>query len=278
MQNAHSSACGKIILTGEYAVLFGYPGIAIPAPLSVDITFRKDVTKGDVVIQWDEDDMWKQYVEEIVNHCIALGSVPPGELTITNTIPLSKGMGSSTALIIAIAKCLLGEDCEEDARMIENALNPNNSGIDFAVIWSAQPIRFQKEKEPTTIQLAENILEGALLIDTGTPDQQTAELIEWVIKRKNALDEAFASIGQCSEQLEKGTGLMDIFPKHNAAQQVLGVVSDKGKDLIKKIEQEGGAAKVIGAGSRTGGSGMVLAINIDASKIPSEYTVTPLTP
>ena len=257
-------------------MLFGYPGIAIPAPLFVEVTFTKDITKGDVVVQWEADDIWKEYVDDIINHCIALGSVPPGELTIENTIPLNKGMGSSTAFIIAIAKCLLGEQCEDEARMIENTLNPGNSGIDFAVIWNAQPIRFQKDTEPTVIDLPKDIVKNAFLIDTGTPDQQTSELIEWIIKRKKSLEEPLKIIGQCSEELKKGADITTIFPKHHQAQIALGVVSVEAKELIKKIEQEGGVAKVIGAGGRTGGSGMVLATNIDASKIPNTYPVIPL--
>ncbi|MFH0769931.1 MAG: hypothetical protein V1926_00985 [Candidatus Peregrinibacteria bacterium] len=34
-------APGKIILSGEYAVVFGYPGIALPAPLTLQATFDK---------------------------------------------------------------------------------------------------------------------------------------------------------------------------------------------------------------------------------------------
>ena len=37
-----STAPGKIILTGEYAVVFGYPGIAVPSPLSMTVTLEED--------------------------------------------------------------------------------------------------------------------------------------------------------------------------------------------------------------------------------------------
>jgi hypothetical protein len=46
--------------------------------------------------------------------------------------------------------------------------------------------------------------------------------------------------------------------------------------LNKFFVQQGGAAKVIGAGSRTGGGGMVLALGIDAEQVPSEYSVITL--
>jgi len=277
-----ASACGKIILTGEYAVVFGYAGIAMPAPFHVSTTFKGDTSLNDIEIQWNSgletqaSDLWNNYIQDIINLCISLGSVPPGTITIENTIPLNKGMGSSTAFVIAIAKCLLGEDCEEQAAMIEDTVNPGHSGIDFAVIWNAAPIIFKKDETPELIDLSSNILEGALLIDTGKPEQQTSELVTWVQKRKTALTEPLKTIGQCSKKLQQGGDISAIFKEHNTAQQLLGVVSDKAKSLIKRIEQEGGAAKVIGAGGRTGGSGMVLAMNIDASKIPPEYPVIPL--
>ncbi len=278
-----ASACGKIILSGEYAVLFGYPGIAVPAPLHLTANFEEDPAGDDIIVHWNTNHQslitnhWQSYAQEIVNHCLTLGSVSPGTLTIENQIPLGKGMGSSTALVIAIARCLLREDCEHEARMIEEAVNAGASGIDFAVIWNESPVYFVKGSEPESISLPDDLLHNALLIDTGTPDQQTPELVAWIREREDELQDALATIGDCTKRLKlliaNTDGLQHIIRDHNAAQQALGVVSDKAKSLIKIIEQEGGAAKVIGAGGRTGGSGMVLVINCDANVIPSGYPV-----
>src|SRR3989344_2135204 len=153
-----ASACSKIILSGEYAVVFGYPGIAIPAPLRVTVTFEENPELNDIILDWNGDEEWRAYVQEIIDCCIALGSVPPGTLTIENDIPLNKGMGSSTAFVIAIAKCLLGNDCKREALQIEDALNPGNSGIDFAVIWNEKPILFRKGADPITITLSADLL------------------------------------------------------------------------------------------------------------------------
>jgi len=269
--NRTTSAPGKIILTGEYAVLFGYPGIAIPTPFCVTAHFKQDPMIGDIVLNWDAEEEWVKYVEDIINLCVSIGSVSPGTITIENTIPLNKGMGSSTAFVIAIARCLFGQDCEEQAVMVEDTLNPGHSGIDFAAIWNGEPIKFIKDKVPEFVDLPSDILDGALLIDTGKPDQQTPELIKWIRSRKQELEDPLKIIGECSKKLQQSGDLAAVIREHNTAQQSLGIVSDKGKELITKIEQEGGSAKVVGAGGRTGGSGMVLAINIDASKIPDEF-------
>src|SRR3989344_9472569 len=266
-----ASACGKIILSGEYAVVFGFPGIAIPAPLRVTATFMENPHLHDIIVDWDTDAEWTAYVQEIINCCISIGSVPAGTLRIKNTIPLGKGMGSSTALVIAITKCLLGENCKNEAQRIENALNPGGSGIDFAVIWNEKPILFSKGADPQMIELSDDLLKGALLIDSGAPDQATPELVAWVKTREKEIAPVLKAIAACTERLLKGERLAEVLRDHHREQECLKVISEKGKELIKKIEQEGGSAKVVGAGGRTGGSGMVLAVNIDASKVPSGY-------
>ena len=69
--------------------------------------------------------------------------------------------------------------------------------------------------------------------------------------------------------------LPDIIRNHHSAQCALGVVPAPVQALITHIEELGGAAKVIGAGGRNGGAGMVLAFGISKDKV-SEYPVLPL--
>ncbi|MBM3231075.1 hypothetical protein FJZ28_01985 [Candidatus Peregrinibacteria bacterium] len=246
------SACGKIILTGEYAVVFGYPGIAIPSPLQMTVEFADH----DDAIVWDVPRGWKDYALDILHRTGAAGT-----LTMTSDIPLGKGMGASTALVIAICRAVLGPDCYEQALAIENIVNPGNSGIDFAVIWNERPLLFRKGQEPREITLHQSLRSlGFSLVDTGAPDQQTPELVAWVTERKDDLQSALEDIGNCTERLLAGEDVLTVIRDHNQAQQKLGVVTDKAKKLITKIEQQGGAAKVIGAGGRTGGSGIVMAM------------------
>ncbi len=58
----------------------------------------------------------------------------------------------------------------------------------------------------------------------------------------------------------QGEPLRDVMREHSRAQVTLGVVPPEVQELIAAIEDVGGSAKVIGAGSRTGGAGMVLAV------------------
>lgn len=264
-----ASAPGKIILSGEYAVVFGHRGIAIPSSLLATVSYEESDTP--LEIHWPNvHSHWIAYAEEIAK----LLNVSTGTLSIDHQVPLGKGMGSSTSLIVAMAKCLIRED-REKALSIENILAPNNSGIDFSVIWNNAAILFKKGEDPQIIDVPP-LPNTALLIDTGTPDQQTAELVAWVQDRETELQEPLNAIGNCTERILNGDALPSIFTDHHHAQVALGVVPEGAQKLITEIESLGGAAKTLGAGSRTGGGGMILALNIQKEQIPLDYPVLSL--
>ncbi len=258
-----SFASGKMILSGEYAVVFGYPGIAVPTPFGVGVTWEDSGASPMTIIEkgliGDE-----AYARKIVNLCIEKGSPSTGTITINNQIFVGRGVGSSTALVIAICRCLLGEDSKDDALEIENTVNPGNSGLDFAVIWANHPVSFIKGKTPEPVTLNLNFLKHMTLMDTGKPGETTAELVAWMTLRQAQGDKsvlhALETIGKCTGRLLAGEDLKTVMRDHHRAQVSLGVVTKAAQDLISEIEKIGGSAKVLGAGARTGDGGMVLAL------------------
>jgi mevalonate kinase len=241
-----------MILSGEYAVVFGNKGLAVPAAEHVTVIFKED-----------EAALLPKhpYIQKIIRLCEEQsGKEFRGDLTVESDLPIGKGMGSSTALVIAMARCLLGEDCRTAALEIEDAVNPGHSGLDFAVIWENQPVVFKKGEPPKPITLPKDLLKNTELIDTGKPEETTPELIAWIKSRQDELAEPLRIIGECTERILGGEDLKTVMRDHHKAQVALGVVPKDVQELIAKIEQEGGSAKVIGAGGRTGGGGMVLAI------------------
>ena len=258
-------ACGKIILSGEYAVVFGYPGIATPMSLGIDVEWEEK-TSGGMEIHLDEHserDGAREYIENI----FASVGKPQGILKIRSNLPIGRGMGSSTALVIAITRAILGEDSKSEAMKIEDTVNPGHSGLDFSVIWDAQPVLFRKGIPTEHIQLPKDLLNGAFLIDTGKPNETTPELVAWVKSRAKELDAPLKMIGSCTERLIAGEDFSTIIRNHHKAQMQLGVVPENTIRLIEKIEENNGAAKVLGAGGRTAGGGMVLVLGINADAL-----------
>lgn len=275
--NRQASASGKIILSGEYAVVFGYPGIAVPSPIGMKAIYESSQEE-DIKIEWkDAPQGWIDYLGLILKHCKELGAEHGGQLSIINQLPLGKGMGSSTALVIAVARCLFGDDCRDKALAIEDAVNSGHSGVDFSVIWEGAPVLFQKGKDTRKIELKNDLLRGAILIDTGTPNETTPELVAWVRERESELTPHLEIIGQCTERLAAGEELQAVMHDHHRAQVALGVVPEEIQKLIAEIEDAGGAGKVLGAGARTGGGGMVLALGIDEDFLSKqEFTYSSL--
>lgn len=275
---ATASAPGKIILAGEYAVLFGYPGLAVPSEQGITVRLENASARS-LKIEWQSqtirnggsqtpaptskiDPAWDHYIHDVL-HIIEKSHGPVrGDLMIASTLPLGKGMGSSTALIIALSRCLLGDNCEKQARTIEDHLNPGHSGLDFAVIWHGKPIRFVKDTKPKIIDKGFPWLTKATLIDTGTPNETTPQLVQWVKEREQEVSSAMQIIGTCADRLINGEDPSLVIRDHHKAQVALGVVPKTVQEMIGKIEKEGGASKVIGAGARTGGGGMVLGLGM----------------
>lgn len=270
-------------MTGEYAVVFGEPGIAVPSSLGIRVQYKEDLRRSDLTIDWkgvQGGEEWTTYLQEIVERCRQHLMAFCGTLTIENNLPLGKGMGSSTSLVIAVARCLLGENCRKEALEIEDAVTPRHSGLDFAVIWNEHPLLFRRDHAPEAITLPKGILRNAILIDTGTPNETTPELIAWIEGRKGELKTAFDAIGRCTEHLIAGRELKALLREHHAAQVQLGIVPRNVRALVEEIERRGGSAKITGAGGRTGGGGMLLAVHDDRGEllraVPANLPVLPL--
>lgn len=263
-------APGKIILSGEYAVVFGAPAIALPSPLKTEIRFEPNQKAQGITIE-NTSHPDSTYIQRIVELIETQHGSLKGSLHIKSTIPVGCGMGSSTALVIAIARCL--HLSKSEALMIEQTLNPNHSGIDFEVIWQNRPLKFIKGQEPEPINIDLSFLNEAILMDTGKPNETTSELVEWIKTRnkEQGTRNALHTIGLCTTRLLSGESPLTVFRDHHRAQVALGIVPPNVQKFIEDIEKSGGAAKVLGAGGRTGGGGIVLVLHNDPSPVIASY-------
>lgn len=261
-----ASATGKIILSGEYAVVFGKPGIALPAPFRTEARFEPDPNASSLKIS-NTSHSDNTFIQHIIDLYEKQSGPLRGTLHIESTTPIGRGMGSSTALVIAIARCL--HLPKEGALAIEKALNPYQSGIDFEIIWQNRPLIFIKGQEPEPIKIDLSFLDKATLVDTGKPNETTTEMVEWVKKRGRIA--AIRTISSCTTRLLSGESPLTVFHDHHLAQVALGVVPKDVQEFITEIEKAGGAAKVLGAGGQTGGGGIVLVLHNDPSHLASSY-------
>jgi mevalonate kinase len=259
-------ACGKIILSGNISNSFGKRALAVPVDMHITVTWDKsDDTQKELSIVWagqSEGGVWIETARKISKLIESRVGRLSGTLTIHNTLPLGKGMGSSTSIVAALARCFLGRNCKDEALAIEDVINTGHSGVDFAAIWEERPIIITGGRYEFT-ELPKPLQQG-FLIDTGLPVEPTSVILQRLkerFSREKILMDSLETIGNCTERLLSGEDPLAVFPDHHKGQVGLGVVPPQVRSLIERIEQSGGAAKASRSGGETGGVGMVFAVH-----------------
>jgi hydroxymethylglutaryl-CoA reductase len=155
-----SSACGKVILLGEHAVVYDRPAVALPIPLAVEASVKRGGSGVDLVIpRWGLE----QKVRENESRGLAgvlfsvlkqLG-IHQEDMTIEVIphIPRAMGLGGSAANAVAILRALNKTYRLElsDGRMnelafeCETAAHGTPSGIDNTIATYGVPLRYQRE-------------------------------------------------------------------------------------------------------------------------------------
>lgn len=250
---------------------------------------------------WKQQGFLKLQRGEPSEHIISQDSFG---VDVDSDIPLGSGMGSSAAIAVAIAgsvvKFVLGElnkqIINEIAFRCEKYVHINPSGGDNSIctnggfIWYQKKSSFAKASEdkaekiikPLPFSLSKTISSRFFIINTGRPEETTGEMVEKVrIMNCSHRDEAGGLIakkiineqGELVHKLLAGLQKEDVSSIASIMQQgeknleLLGVVSDSTKKLIRKIEQASGAAKICGAGGVKKASGIVLVFASDFVKI-----------
>ncbi len=154
-----SSACGKIILLGEHAVVYGRPAIALPIPLAVEALVRKGGNGIDLVIpRWGLEQKVKstagQGLSGILFHILEQLSLDTESMTIEVIphVPRAMGLGGSSALAVAIIRAvdhafelnLSSEKINRLAYECEKAAHGTPSGIDNTIATYGTPLLYQR--------------------------------------------------------------------------------------------------------------------------------------
>ena len=155
------AACGKIILLGEHAVVYGRPAIALPIPLAVEAAIRKGGDGINVVIpRWGVEQkvrVTNPGFTGIIAQMLKQLGLDKENMTIEvfPHIPRAMGLGGSSALAVAIIRAIdhaykLGLNdgrINELAFECEKAAHGTPSGVDNTVATYGSPLYYQRRDE-----------------------------------------------------------------------------------------------------------------------------------
>ncbi len=222
-----------------------------------------------------------------------LGEAAPagGHLRILSSLPIGSGFGSSAATAVGVvAACLAWRSVPFDAARIESlALEVERrqhglpSGVDTATVLRGGFLWARKTGEGLSLEAVEPrspLLSRLRVYDTGTPPEPTGAVVAAVRSRRDEdparherlLDRIEETTRAFRGELARGTEdpvrIVELFRECEACLEELGVVPPAVRSLIRRIEAEGGAAKISGAGSLAGpGAGSLLVYHAAAERI-----------
>ena len=134
---------GKIILSGEHSVVYGFPALAVPVSLGIQVTLTE--IDGPLELPDIDERLSRAWKSMLPSYGI--------KLTVESTLPIGAGMGSSAALSIATLRALCARESKEASFpwlyehgfIMEKVFHGTPSGLDHAVCALEKPIRFIKD-------------------------------------------------------------------------------------------------------------------------------------
>lgn len=302
-----ASAPGKIILFGEHAVVYGRPALAVPVK---DVRAKAIVmanprgTPGSLRIQAPDVgiDSWLDKLPEDHPLVAAINQVfsalevvrsPACTLRITSSIPIAAGLGSGTAVSVAIIRALsafLGHPLPDEvvsslAYKVEKLHHGSPSGIDNTVITYARPIFFVRgsgkdsDTQVETLRVPESFI--LVIADTGIPSPTAATVgdvrIAWKAspERYEDLFDAAGNIALAARQAIESGHPENLGALMNENHQLLGEMGVSSIELDRLVDaaRRAGAlgAKLSGAGR---GGNMIALASTDTSSAVAEALET----
>ena len=259
-----ATAAGKVILLGEHGVVYGKSALALPIHDAVRVSLT------------DADELSHDLPEEFVACLLKDLGVDDARVRINldSRLPFGKGLGSSAAIAVAIARAFnargnLGLD-EDGINAItfasEKLAHGTPSGVDNTVATFAEALLFRKDKdlhiEPLAIDKP-----PPLLIAWGDETGKTSDMVAGVRARREQAPVQFAAIfdqmdvlsREGVEQLRAGAW-HDLGAAMNVCHGLLnaiGVSTPNLEHMVALARRNGAAgAKLTGAG----GGGSIVAL------------------
>lgn len=283
-----ASACGKVILCGEHAVVYGQPALALPLPQLRASAVIRPVRGACRLVAPDlelELEIRPDQAEAAAQHTLvttllsALGHFELGlsgiELEISSQIPIGRGLGSGTAISAAIFRAVAAyasrtvERAEELAfiHQIETLYHGRPSGIDGAIVSHEQALCFVKGSRPRALDLPQA---GYLLIADSGLSVPTHVMVNQLRERHDALPHRyellFTAIGEICRQAEitlQTSALRTLgrlLSRNHHLLQEIGVSSPRLDQLVQAALAGGALGAKLSGG---GGGGVVIALCLE---------------
>lgn len=181
-------ACGKVILFGEHAVVYGVPAIAAGISRGAEARCVQSRVDG-ISINGTTISEGNALLEALKQVRTALG-VDRAQVDLSLSLPPGAGLGASAALGVATVRGLGNlflRDLDERrvffaAQAWERVFHGNPSGIDVAAAQSGGPIRFSKASEPEPLLMNKPLL---LVVAQAGPPASTKEMVAGVARLKD---------------------------------------------------------------------------------------------
>lgn len=202
----------KAIFFGEHSVVYGKKGITIPLPemkVTAKLNKTNKIQKRDKILSY------------IAKKCNIEDTT---EIIIKSSIPVGRGLGSSAALSIAIARANNCDNVKEIADDCEKFIHGNPSGIDVNQVLSDSPLLFSKKEGASILDF--NLNAFLLVIDTGVIGI-TKESVNRVKKNYEFNKNYIEELGNITEEV------IPYLLKNDLTK--IGFFMDRAHQLLKKI-------------------------------------------
>lgn len=266
MRLCEAHAPGKLILSGEHAVVYGMPAIAVAVNKFATATVTSNInTKSD----------HDKLIEFTINNFAHRFNLFIGDLQIKidSTIFIGCGMGSSAAVALSIIGALsahfeikLTKDEYFDlAQMSEKLQHGRPSGVDVYTCLHGGGVYFQQGKiKPCQI----NDKLPIFMVNTGKPSVSTGECVAEVAEKFNnsKIWSEFAEVTNALINILEKNDILELRKLIRINHRLLveiGVVPQKTQKFIAEIEQAHAAAKICGAGAVAGDNAGIVLVVVD---------------
>ncbi len=208
-----SVASAKFLLAGEYSVLLEGPALAIPlSHLQLhyhEMTQASDTT---VFLNGDQINDHERLTKVLALRDIISPDAEPTEIHVTTQIPIGKGLGSSAALCVAMARYHHSLSSKEQIAEIalegEKLFHGNPSGVDpfcvsfeFPIAFTCSPRRYK----PLELGSLKDSGLVFLLRDSGG-EHSTKNQLQTVMTKESLIRELAVDAKQMLEAVSRDAG------------------------------------------------------------------------